>query len=592
MGESSPPSPTLHLDLDNFDTTDAEDSTYVLTSPRSLESCARLGVKPVQLLIKSLSDFVDDNVNPDIPFKALTVLYEAYEREGRGILQLCREEREKIVLETKERRPSLKLSALETVVEVESRNSLEDPKSREDSCDGLRTQTNQSVDHSPRRKSVSNGRSSYSAAITREQNRNSLRPTDKNMMVCSLSLGDLRHSPATERQLERLTRDVRKKMNVTVPEKDRKIAALMLVKHQEKQTRLMLSQQEEQEREEARRQEEVRRVQAERRRKKELEKSMQRWQDGLEARRRQKERQEKELAGQREQEVLLQEDRWRRLTEEQEVRKRDKKEMARREAEERKCLQEQLLKDMERLEQAGREKEVQLSQEKEQRARRSRVIRERRERKRLQQENQREHLRCLLLKREVQQQMEEEEALMRSAVEEKLQRSWEKRAQAVALRLRELQERSAREEEQIQRAQLRASWHSQQQLREKEVLAQLSQRRMEQASQNAHTQRRSRAQRAQQENMERLLCHQRLLDSVQREEETERQLRECCLSLKERRRERLQRQREEVQEEARRVARASFHMREKVREATDGRTFHQMALQAQLAASLLDRGKI
>ncbi|KAK6329531.1 hypothetical protein J4Q44_G00015090 [Coregonus suidteri] len=588
MRESRPPSPTLHLDLDNFDTTDAEDSTYVLTSPRSLESCARLGVKPVELLIKSLSDFVDDNVNPDIPFKALTVLYEAYEKEVRGILRLCREEREKIILNTKERRPSVKLSALETVLEIESRNSLEDINSRKDACDGLRTGATQSVDHSPRKKYVSNGRS-YSAAITREKNRNSLRPTDKNIMVSSLSLGDLRHSPAIERQLERLTRDIRKKMSVTVSEKDRKIAALMLVKHQEEQTRLRLSQQE---REEARRQEEVRQVQAERRRRKELEKSMQRWQDGLEARRRQKERQEKELAGLREQEVLLQEDRWRRITEEQEVRRRDKIEAARREAEERKCFQEQLLKDMERLEKAEREKEVQLSQEKEQRARRSRVIRERRERKRLQQENQREHLRCLLLKREVQQRIEEEEALMRCALEEKLQRSWEKRARAVAERLRELQERSAREEEQIHRAQLRASWHSQQQLRDKEILAQLSQHRMEQASQHAHTQRRNRAQRAQQENMERLLCHQRLLDRVQREEEAERQLRECCLSLKERRRERLQRQREEVQEEARRVARASFHMREKVREVTHRRTFDQMALQAQLAASLLGRVKI
>ncbi|VCW69937.1 unnamed protein product, partial [Gulo gulo] len=51
-------SPLLHLDLFNFDCPEAEGSRYVLTSPRSLEACARCAVKPVELLPRALADLV------------------------------------------------------------------------------------------------------------------------------------------------------------------------------------------------------------------------------------------------------------------------------------------------------------------------------------------------------------------------------------------------------------------------------------------------------------------------------------------------------------------------------------------------------
>ena len=47
------------LNLYNFET--AEDSRYVLTSPRSLEACARLNTKPVELLPRPYSEFVSEN---------------------------------------------------------------------------------------------------------------------------------------------------------------------------------------------------------------------------------------------------------------------------------------------------------------------------------------------------------------------------------------------------------------------------------------------------------------------------------------------------------------------------------------------------
>nr|XP_010587205.1 coiled-coil domain-containing protein 177 [Loxodonta africana] len=94
-------SPLLHLDLFNFDCPEAEGSRYVLTSPRSLEACARCAVKPVELLPRALADLVREA--PGRSMRVATGLYEAYEAERRAKLQQCRAERERIVREEKRR---------------------------------------------------------------------------------------------------------------------------------------------------------------------------------------------------------------------------------------------------------------------------------------------------------------------------------------------------------------------------------------------------------------------------------------------------------------------------------------------------------
>ncbi|XP_059215678.1 coiled-coil domain-containing protein 177 [Centropristis striata] len=562
MGELRPTPPKPRLDLNNFDSAEAERSRYVLTSPRSLESCKRLGIKPVELLIKSLNELIAEQ--HDAPFETMRVLHESYEKERMKLLQMCREEREKIIQAGGNRWPgNNKVSGLDVVP---------DTKLKDLSRDRQTTGSIQYADLCLKVKSAS--RSSCS-------NRDPDRST-----ISSFSLGDLRHTPATEMKLKRLTRDINKKMCVTVSERDRKIAALMLVKHQEEQAGLRLSQQVEQERQEAHRQEEAQRAQAEKKRRKKLKRSMQRWHQELEARRRLRERQEKEKAGQLELEVLLQEDRCRRLKEEVEGERRDKIKAAQKQAGGRKHYQEKLLREKEEVVKKEREREMLVAVEKEQKARRSKVLQEKKERKRLQEENQRELLRHILLKRQVEQQVEEEAAQMRSTLEKKLQDSCEKRAQAVEARMRELQERSAREKEQIQRTQLRAELQSFQQLTHKQILVQLSQRRTERAALHALAQQRNRAQQTQQNNKHRQICHQRLRERIQREEEAMKKVRESCIFMKDWRRERLRRQREQIQEEAHRLARASYHMRERVRQQTHRRTFDQMALEAQLTASM------
>ncbi|XP_067091976.1 coiled-coil domain-containing protein 177 [Osmerus mordax] len=574
------PFPMLILDLNNFDKTEADGSRYVLTSPRSLESCARVGVKPVELLIQSLNEFIEEH--QDIPFETVSILYEAYEKKHRKLLRLCREDRERMI-KLAEDRSGKKLSALQTVLELDSESS--DAKSRKD-CGGeddMKPGADPCVDEGFRKKSVSRCRS-FITTDTRQPIR--LRTDDHNNTVSIMSLGDLRHSPATERQLERLTQYIKKEMHVTVPEKDRKIAALMLVKHQDEQARRKLSHQEEREREEARRQEELHRARVERRRRKELERSTQRWRDEQEARRRLRERRVEELSSQREQEVLLQEDRWRRLTEEQEAQQRERTEAARTRAAGRKRYQEHLLQGKEREEQLLREGEWRLAREKEQRATRNKLCRETGERTKLQRENRSSLSHHLLLKKKAEEDAEAEGARARSALEQKLRRSGEKHSRVTEARLQELRERATREEQQAQRSQRRAQQQSQQQLTHKQVLARLSQQRMEQATQHVHAQRCRRAQQAGQDNRERQRSHRRLRDGVRREEEAEMARRQAHVAMKEHRREQLQERRERRQEEARKVVQASFHMRERVREQTHRRTFDQMALQAQLTASL------
>ncbi|KAL1263618.1 hypothetical protein QQF64_006357 [Cirrhinus molitorella] len=172
-------SPLLHLDLNNFNSPEAEDSRYVLTSPRSLESCARLGVKPVDLLFRSLTEFIEEN--QDSSLEEVTELYEGYEKGRRERLRLCREERERIIQEGWNRKSSVKpFTTLETVLEQTAESQSTDSRAKYPS----ETHTDDHRVHSKSTISISDGF-----------------PSKK--FPCSFSLADLRRSPATELRLKK-----------------------------------------------------------------------------------------------------------------------------------------------------------------------------------------------------------------------------------------------------------------------------------------------------------------------------------------------------------------------------------------------------
>ncbi|XP_061692700.1 coiled-coil domain-containing protein 177 [Syngnathoides biaculeatus] len=559
MGELRSSSPLPHLDLNNFETADAEKSRYVLTSPRSLESCARLGIKPVDLLMRSPNDL--SSVQCDMPSEAVKIMHESYEKDRRKLLQMCRDERERIIQQV-DRWPIItKVSSLETRHDTKLKSDIgherTDPIPYAHLCIRDRCA------------------SKTLCSAGREPDRNT---------ICSL--GDLRHSPAIQKKLQRLTEDIRREMRVPISQTDRKIAALMLVKHQEEMDRLCHRHRRDKEREEACRQEEAQQAQADKLRTQQLMQSVQRWHEELEARRRLRARWEEERAVQLKREMMLHEERWKRQKEQVEAQRRGQMATAHKEAQGRKCDREKVLREMEEVDKRQRDKERQRAVEKEQRARRSKLRLEEKEKKRLQEENRKELLRHILLKQQVDKQVVEEESRLRRALERKTQHSCEKHARDVEARLQELQEQAAREEKRILRAQLKARLQSIQQLTHKQLLVKLSQQRTQRAAEHTSARQKKRAQLTHQHNKLRQLRHLRLRESVQRDEEVLRKVRESSVAMKERRCQMLLRERERKQQEAHKQALASFHLKERVREQTQSRSFAQMAQEAQLAASI------
>lgn len=563
MGKLRSSPPVLCLDQKNSES--AGTDRIRLTSQIPQETCPPLGMKPVQLLIKSLNELIAEQRN--VTCEAMRVMHESYEKErSKALKKGPGREQEGIIQASGSRWARGNVASnMEVLPETQEKEPTDsqtpEPNPYADLCFGGKPAC----------------RSRSSAAEKQDPERST---------SCSLNLGDLRSSPATDAKLQRLTEEIRRKTRVTVSERDRKTAAIMLVKHEEEQDRLKLSQQEEQKQQEGRRREEAQQAQAEKERRRKLRQSMRRWHMELEARSMMRRHQEQERAGQLEQEVRLQEDRWRRLREEVEAQRREKLEGSLKEGEERKRYREKLLRENEEKETREQERRRRAAAEMEEKACRSKLLQERKEQKQRQEENRRELLRHILLRKQLEQQTEDEEAQARSALEKKLQRSSEKRAQAVEARLRELQERSAREQEQLQRAQLRAELQSLQQLAHKRLLVQRSRRRTESAALSASSLLRSRAQQTREHNQHRQICHRRLREKIRQEEEVTMKARENYVSGKEWRRERLLRQREQIQEEAQRLTRASFYMRDGVRQQTHSRTFDQMVLEAQLTASL------
>jgi hypothetical protein len=48
------------IDIDNFELDEFRDEKFVLTSPRSLEACAQLSIRPTELLPITLNDVRDE----------------------------------------------------------------------------------------------------------------------------------------------------------------------------------------------------------------------------------------------------------------------------------------------------------------------------------------------------------------------------------------------------------------------------------------------------------------------------------------------------------------------------------------------------
>ncbi|CAH8541321.1 unnamed protein product [Dicrocoelium dendriticum] len=84
--------PNIHLE--NFEDQRFENCRYVLTSPRSLEACAKLNIRPVELLYKCKEEFLEEF--KDLPPQKVLELYTKHEHNRMQKLVRARAERKKL----------------------------------------------------------------------------------------------------------------------------------------------------------------------------------------------------------------------------------------------------------------------------------------------------------------------------------------------------------------------------------------------------------------------------------------------------------------------------------------------------------------
>ncbi|KAM7163419.1 coiled-coil domain-containing protein 177 [Macrochelys suwanniensis] len=596
-------SPLLHLDLFNFDCPEAEGSRYVLTSPRSLEACARCAVKPVELLPRALSELVREA--PGRSMRVAAGLYEVYEMDRQRKLQQCREERERIIREEKRRiftplmlsslpsspaaRISFKTTPNGSCALAPGAGAPTGTKTKSHSLDSLQKRRE---GFSTKTSSESGASSSYSGESFRDRWPKGTPQTRtvaamNSLVGRSFSLGDLSHSPQTTKKVEKIVKEVKKKKGLKeVPKRDRKIAALMIAKHQEEnilnEQRYAAHLQWDSQRRRAEQQKE----QEEKEKQRALLQCQKMWESQVEKRRGKLTQGQKAATMLKQRQCLMYEERWREQAEKQDRMKRDKLERAIVEDKQKKLHQEHNLKVKEEDKKEFLEREEQLLQDKMSTAAQKKLKKELQLQKEKKLLNQAEKLKHEALLKELAKQEAEEKEVLKASLEVNLHKAQENYEQLIEKRNQELREKAKREEMQIQRAKLAAERKEREQKEHLEALAKATERKLQHAAQVAEEVVQQKARKVVLSRLEKEKMQKVNKQKVEQYEDFRR--REILLSIERKleRSEQIFKEKKTVLENARSVARASFHVREKVREETNMRTFDKMVSEAELHASL------
>lgn len=217
----------------------------------------------------------------------------------------------------------------------------------------------------------------------------------------------------------------------------------------------------------------------------------------------------------------------------------------------------------------------------------AKIIKNLQEKKNVQIKNEYEKLRHSKLKENVDNQAKAEEHDRRVSIQHKEQRSKEIQEKRVEERNKGLCEKAFREDEQKLMAKLRAMRLEKEQMEHKKMLAQLTDRKIQQAKDSQEKRTLSKAERTRELNYVKESVHQALKKKVDQEKENQRKETSYVIRMKDQKSQKMRKEKEATVEESRRIARASFQFREKIRQQTKSNTFDQMVLQAQLNASLL-----
>ncbi|KAM4013088.1 coiled-coil domain-containing protein 177 [Anomaloglossus baeobatrachus] len=637
-------SPMLHLDLYNFECTEAEGSRYVLTSPRSLEACARCMVKPVELLSRSLSDLVKEA--PGRSMRVATGLCEVYEIERQRKLKVCREERERIIRQEKRRILPLVLSSslgspcsskgpsraelsnsqaskrCDTSSSIGTQRSnthlskdtdrsqslpskftkrgkptqvkrqpasLSKPKKSsssqsEDTQSSTESMTkdpghpvprknkSQSLDSLQKMSHGVSGRTS-SESMTSSYSGDSLRgrpaqfipksrtlDTVNSLLGRSFSLGDLSHSPQTTKKVEKMVKEVKKKGIHELPPRDKKIAAIMIAKHEEENIR-------KEQRYWAHIQWETQRKSSESRR--ELE---------------ERERQRAILQGQRMLETHIKKRRGKIVSEgvttTAEMEKQSKGKTGKLDGQQKSINQmknekSKLLKTSDDFVQDKYLLAQNKKQERSQQLQVNKIL-----------QSKIDKIKHQAYLQEISQKEESDTEERRKTLEKSLNKAQENMEQLQEKRNLEIKSRAQREEQQIQKARQAAELRVKERAEHLKELAKAAERRLQHAAQVADEVVQHKARKAVEIRLGKEKLQRENRQKVLKNENIKRQ--EILMSIEKKleRSEQICKEKQTVMDNARSVARASFNIREKVRAETNTRTFDKMVLEAEFYANI------
>ncbi|XP_069065078.1 coiled-coil domain-containing protein 177 [Pleurodeles waltl] len=585
-------SPLLHLDLFNFECAEAEGSRYVLTSPRSLEACARCMVKPVELLPRCLNDLVREA--PGRSMRVATGLYEVYEIDRQKKLQMCRDERERIIREEKRRILTPVASSVPT-----SPAPKISFKSTSSNKEGRAKTKSHSLDSLPKRKSGSSSKASSDSGASSTLSGGSLKDkwpianpithtvaTMNTLVGRSFSLGDLSHSPQTTKKVETIVKEFKKRGVSEVPERDKKIAALMIAKHQEEnllnEQRYMAHLQWDHQRRKA----ELRREQEEKEKQRALLQCHRMWESQVEKRKTKLTQEQREAAALKKSQCLVLEERWREQAERQERERRERLERTRLEEKHKKVHQQHNLKTKEDHQKESLEDVEHTVQHK------LTIAEQKKMEKELQKQSEKKLLNKVVklkqeaLFQELTKQEEAESEFLKRSLDGSLGKAQENFERMMERRNQELRERALKEELQIHRARLLAERKEREQREHLEALAKAGEEKIQLAAQVAEEVAQQKARRAVKSRLEKEKAQKANKEKVEHYEQMRRQELLQSIERKLERSEHIFKEKKTYLDNARSIARASFHIREKVREETNTRTFDKMALEAQLRASI------
>ncbi|XP_053330589.1 coiled-coil domain-containing protein 177 [Spea bombifrons] len=660
-------SPMLHLDLYNFESPDAEGSRYVLTSPRSLEACARCMVKPVELLARSLSDLVREA--PGRSMRVATGLCEVYEIERQRKLKMCREERERIIRQEKRRILPLVLSNTigspstskgpsraepnsgniahrfdsppsvgcqrkntppsKDVVRTETPPSkgpkksnspnakgsqkCHTPVSKKQKSDPSLTTNAQSNDplvsadpvHTvpPKNKSQSldslqkvrdgastktsseSAASSYSGDSGRARAAEFLQSprtleTVNSLLGRSFSLGDLSHSPQTTKKVDKMVKEVKKKGIQELPKRDKKIAAIMIAKHEEENIRNEQRYWAHLQWDRQRRSSELRKEQEEKERQRYLLQGQRLWESQVKNRCNRISVDELNASSLTQSRSLVQLEKWREQPQELDKRKKGKSEKTKVEGKQKKTHQE----EDEKKEAEGQEGEElqeklltaqQKKQEKVEKLQINKCA-----------QNKLENLKHQVVLQELLQKEESENEELRKSLEHNLQKAQENVEHLMEKKQQEIKNKARREELQILRARQAAERREMERREHLQELAKTAERRLQHAAQVAEEVVQHKARKAVEARLEKEKIQRENRQRVQKNEEIKRQELLMSIEKKLERSEQICKEKQTVLDNARSVARASFNIRERVRAETNTRTFDKMALEAELYSNI------